>query len=246
MSTWYQHMTGDKQGEVEVFSHESNDIIYFKSGLSVTKKELSSQFLPINNIDDIQLFNKNTKEEDMAAGFKDYPTKEELDKYKSGDGYSMGQTSENDYAPLPDDSMIYPKGRPIKKTTNNDMLKGLAGVDEPFIDQLEEVAKKDSFAPVKDDFNDINAPKKYEKNAVKKDDKCNDAVSMLIDMAKKDEVDIDLSFSAKIPIEDFFKSMDPSFVSKNKNAIINMIVSKIKTAEIDKQLKEKIKTFYGI
>lgn len=173
---------------------------------------------------------------------KDFPTKEELEKYKTDDGkYSLGEKDVT-YAPLPDDDAIYPKNPfVIKPKYDDDILKGLGGTPSEKKAALSEVDPSQSKI---DSFMSKEAQKDKKKEVQKKDTES--PVDIMISMSKKEEVSIDLKFNAKIPVQGFFGTMDNAFVNKNKNAILSSIIENIKMTELEKQLKEKLKNFYGI
>lgn len=255
---WYQWTSGPDAGDIETFSHESNGMLYFKSGNTVSKSSVGMNIIGINNIDDLVLETSKTKsieninEKDMneqnLVQFKGlvYPTKEELAKYSNGDGqYSLGQSAP---IPRPDDEMIYHQGGMVAANHIQTLDPMLAGIEDEFsvstkvsddtYDFLGGI-EEESFTPKQPvQTEKMTQPAQIEKKA--------DALQIMIDNAKKENVELSLTFKAKIPVAAFFAAMDDNFVKKNQKQLLSDIISGIKSNEFEKQMIVKLKDFYGI
>lgn len=241
MSSWYQYIAGEKKGSIEVFSHEEESngekYIVFLNGDKVKKSDEGKLVKGINSLDDIA-FDEQGEKINENKNMKDlqYPTAEELEHFRQGDGYSLGAGAVS--SDVPSDDMIYPKAPIIQHASaNNDMMKGLEFDDAP------------TQAPrqtVTDSFSNVSKEDASKMKARPKDADPIDQSMIFIDFAKKEEIKVELSFSTKIPVQNIFQTMDPSFVKKNANKIIDYLVKGIKTSDLEKQLKEKIRKYYGL
>lgn len=161
------------------------------------------------------------------------PSMEELEKYNNGGVYSMGQ--ETKYAPRPDDEQMYTQYLNRSSKKPDPML---AGLEDEY--SVKKPAVQKNVEPQRQEEKKVEAP------VQKKEVKASDANTILIENSKKEEVELELMFKAKIPVNAFFAAMDDAYVKKNQNALLTEIISHLKMNELDKQLKEKLKEFYGL
>lgn len=170
-----------------------------------------------------------------------YPSKEELELKRNESGqYSMG--AQTTYAPMPSDEEMYGQifKQPKQSPKADTMLSGLSYDDEQISEKVNNFDTFD-FAP---SSKQVSPQKKIAQE--KAEPKTSNANSILISNAKKQEVELELIFKAKIPVAAFFEAMDDAYVKKNQNSLLTEIINGLKMNELDKQLKEKLKEFYGL
>ena len=234
---WYQWLFGKHKDEVEevreIVDQNNEEYVVFKSGNKIKKNDMANEMKPVGAIDDIEgniRFN--------SAKYMDGILKEDLEKYSKGDSgaYSLGTAhpagllSEEDAARL-----IAQAQKQQARQAQNDLLAGIPSEDE--------VVSRRPEAPAPQKNIPQNAPKQMQK-AEKSSGKSE--IDIMLANAKKEEVAIDINLKAKVPVKAFLDIMDPNFLKKNKSMILDKIVENIKTNELEKQLKDKMKDWYGI
>ena len=231
-SRWYQWLTGKFKDEVEEVKEVDGEHIIFKSGNKIKKEDMDDEMKPVGSFNDIDgnvRFN--------SAKFMDGILQEDLEQYSKGENgvYSMGQAKPAGLLTPEEEARLIAQAQAKSAKAKNDaFLAGIPTEDEvsysaPAPQRAQEPKK--SVAPQK------NAPKQYQPI---------NEIEVLINNARKEDVELELSFKAKIPVKAFFGMMDDAFLRKNSNQIIAQIIERIKTNELEKQLKAKVKTHYGL
>lgn len=227
---YFQWKKGDDYATIETISHETNDegitYLVFESGRKINKS-LVDEFLVQIEHPSVPVLSEHSNpykdsEKPITKMLLDYPTMEEIEAKKNNEGnVNLGKA---EAIPHPSDEQ---KTQAFVKQQETTVARSKTVTHDPLIAGITEngLQKQDIVRPIV---------------------KHQSPIVGIIDKAKKQDYELELKISVKLPIVHFFDLLDEDFIEKNKHDLLNEMINKIKREDLDSQLKENLIKLYNI